>query len=407
MLELNGKYAAAKVFTDDVEEQSVSQIVNLLNQPFAQDSNPRFMPDVHAGKGCTIGTTMKINDCTCPNLVGVDIGCGMLVVELEERIDDFRRLDDIIHEHVPAGMNIHAHAKADFPINTLHCYAKLKNSEYLIRSIGSLGGGNHFIEIDRSSYGRDLLIIHTGSRNLGKQVCEIYMDIAAENLEYGQKALNKARNDLIEKLKAEHKEKEISEALKNLKNEFRKKYSAISKDLATITGNDLEDYLHDMKICQDFAKLNRETIADIILTEYSGKNLKQFSFWHCIHNYIDTENRILRKGAISARKDEPVIIPLNMRDGCIIGKGKGNPDWNDSGPHGAGRKMSRSAARQNLSMDSFEQSMEGIYSSTVNASTLDEAPAAYKNADEIIENVSESIEIIEIIKPVYNFKASE
>lgn len=407
MLELNGKYAAAKVFTDDVEEQAVSQIVNLLNQPFAQDSNPRFMPDVHAGKGCTIGTTMKINDCTCPNLVGVDIGCGMLVVELEERIDDFRWLDDIIHEHVPAGMNIHAHAKADFPINTLHCYAKLKNPEYLIRSIGSLGGGNHFIEIDRSSDGRDLLIIHTGSRNLGKQVCEIYMDIAAENLEYGQKALNKACNDLIEKLKAEHKEKEISEALKNLKNEFRKKYSAISKDLATVTGNDLENYLYDMKICQDFAKLNRETIADIILTEYFGKNLKQFSFWHCIHNYIDTENRILRKGAISARKNEQVIIPLNMRDGCIIGKGKGNPDWNYSGPHGAGRKMSRSAARQNLGMDSFEQSMEGIYSSTVNASTLDEAPAAYKNADEIIENVSESIEIIEIIKPVYNFKASE
>ena len=407
MLELNGKYAMAKVFTDDIEEQAVSQILNLLNQPFAKNSNPRFMPDVHAGKGCTIGTTMRINDCTCPNLVGVDIGCGMLVIELDERINDFKRFDDIIHQFIPAGMNIHTKAKADYPLDTLHCYKKLRNPDYLIRSIGSLGGGNHFIEIDRSASGKDLLIVHTGSRNLGKQVCEIYMDIAAENLEYGQNASNQACAELIEKLKAEHREKEISTELTKLKDEFHKKYASANKDLATVSGTDLENYLHDMKICQEFARLNRETIAEIILSEYFGKKLNQFTFWYCIHNYIDVDNRILRKGAISAQKNEMVIIPLNMRDGCIIGKGKGNPDWNYSGPHGAGRKMSRSAAKQNLSVNSFEKSMEGIYSSTVNASTLDEAPAAYKNADDIIENVSETIEIIEVIKPVYNFKASE
>ena len=407
MLELNGKYAMAKVFTDDIEEEAVSQIINLLNQPFAKDSNPRFMPDVHAGKGCTIGTTMKINDCTCPNLVGVDIGCGMLVIELDERIDDFARFDEIIHQSVPAGMNIHEKAKADYPIDNLHCYAKLRNPDYLIRSIGSLGGGNHFIEIDQSNDGKHWLIIHTGSRNLGKQVCEIYMDIAAENLEYGQKAMNAACNELIERLKEEGRTRDISIELAKLKEDYRKKNAAVSKDLATVSGNDLENYLHDMKICQEYAKLNRETIAGIILSEYFGKNLKDCVHWHCIHNYIDVDNRILRKGSISAQKDEMVIIPLNMRDGCIIGKGKGNPDWNFSGPHGAGRKMSRSAAKQKLNVESFEQSMEGIYSTTVNESTLDEAPAAYKNADEIIDNVSESIEIIEVIKPVYNFKAVE
>lgn len=407
MLELKGRYAEAKVFTDDIEEEAVAQIINLLNQPFAKDSNPRFMPDVHAGKGCTIGTTMQISTCTCPNLVGVDIGCGMLVVELPEPIDDFKRFDEIIHTYVPAGMEVHESAVADYPLKTLNCYAKLKRPDYLVNSIGSLGGGNHFIEIDQSADGRHWLIIHTGSRNLGKQVCEIYMKIAEENLEYGQKQLNLAINEMIENLKKAGREKEISSELARVKKEFREKHASLNKDLATISGSDLENYLHDMKICQEYAVLNRETIADIILTHYYGKKLNQFTHWQCIHNYIDVENRILRKGSISAQKDEMVIVPLNMRDGCIIGKGKGNPDWNYSGPHGAGRKMSRSAAKASLTVDSFEKSMEGIYSSTVNESTLDEAPAAYKDADEIVENISETIDIIEIIKPVYNFKASE
>lgn len=407
MFEIKGTYASAKIYTDDIEEEAVSQIMNLLNQPFARDSSPRFMPDVHAGKGCTIGTTMKINDCTCPNLVGVDIGCGMLVVELRERIDDFRKLDEIIHTSVPAGMEIHEKIQTDFPIEKLKCFKKLRNPDYLKRSVGSLGGGNHFIEIDQSIDGRHFLIIHTGSRNLGKQVCEIYMKIAQDNMKFGQNELNKACDELIRTYKAEGKERQIDSALKALKQEFRDKYASSEKDLAVIQGIDLENYLHDMKLCQEYAVKNRETIADIILKNYFSLPLADFESWQCIHNYIDVENRILRKGSISAQKDEPVIVPLNMRDGCIIGKGKGNPEWNYSGPHGAGRKMSRAKAKANLSVSSFEESMKGIYSSTVNESTLDEAPDAYKNADEIIENISETIKVIEIIKPVYNFKASE
>lgn len=407
MFELKGKYAVAKVFTDDIEEEAVSQIMELLNQPFSKDSNPRFMPDVHAGKGCTIGTTMRISDCTCPNLVGVDIGCGMLVIELDERIGDFAKFDEIIHTYIPSGMNVHDRKQTDFDLKRLHCYKKLKAPDYLVRSIGSLGGGNHFIEIDQSADGRHWLVIHTGSRNLGKQVCEIYMDIAQENLAYGQKEMNLAANRLVEELKEQGREKEISSRLKELKKEYKMKFASQPKDLATVSGIDLACYLDDMKISQEFARLNREMIASIILKHYFGKDMNKFTYWHCIHNYIDVENRILRKGSISAQKDEMVIVPLNMRDGCIIGKGKGNPDWNFSGPHGAGRKMSRSAAKKALTVDSFEKSMEGIYSTTVNQSTLDEAPAAYKDSDEIVEYVSDSIDIVEVIKPVYNFKASE
>ncbi|MCR5795767.1 MAG: RtcB family protein [Solobacterium sp.] len=406
MIEIKGDYAEAKVFTDDIEEQALAQIRELLDQPFAKDSHPRFMPDVHAGKGCTIGTTMHITDRACPNLVGVDIGCGMLVVPLKETIDDFEKLDAVIHRYVPAGMSAHEKAVIDYDISGLKCFGSLKNREYLICSLGTLGGGNHFIEIDRADDGSEYLVIHTGSRNLGKQVCEIYMEKAHEKMAYGKTALHEAGEQLILKLKEEGRSGEIAGALKDLKNEYKRRFSERKPDLAVLEGGDLEDYLHDMKLSQEFAKTNREMIADIILHAYFGSRLQEYDFWHCIHNYIDTDKRILRKGAISAEKGENVIIPLNMRDGCILGKGKGNPDWNCSGPHGAGRKMSRSAAVKNLSMEDFRQSMEGIFSSTVVESVIDEAPAAYKDSAGIIGNIAENIEIIQIIRPVYNFKAA-
>ena len=409
MFVLQGKYETAKVFTDDIEPEAISQIQELMNQPFAEGSHARFMPDVHAGKGCTVGTTMHINDCVCPNLVGVDIGCGMFVVELPGPIDNLERLDRIIHEKVPSGMNIHEHAVAEFDLKGLLCYSDLKRPDYLLQSIGSLGGGNHFIEIDEDENGHYYLVIHSGSRNLGKQVCEIYMDKAEKKLAYGQEQLNIASRDLIERLKAQHREREISAELKKLKEEYRTKFNAINKDLATISGQEMEDYLHDMNLTQKYAVLNRETMAAIILSDYydtktAGELIRNNS-WQCIHNYIDVENRILRKGAISAQKGEKVIIPLNMRDGCIIGIGKGNPDWNFSAPHGAGRRMSRSRAKQELTMSEFADSMKGVYTTSVLESTIDEAPMAYKDAEGIIENVEETIEILRIIKPVYNFKA--
>lgn len=407
MIEIKGKYADAKIFTDDIEEQALAQIRELLDQSFARDSHPRFMPDVHAGKGCTIGTTMHITDKVCPNLVGVDIGCGMLVVPLKEPVTDFERLDEVIHACIPAGMTVHEKAVIDYDISDLKCSEKLKRKDYLIRSLGSLGGGNHFIEIDRAEDGSQYLVIHTGSRNLGKQVCEIYMKKAQDRMEFGTNAMREAVDQLILKLKEEGREREIERSVRKLKEEFKQKFEEMKPDLAVLEGEDLEDYLHDMKLSQVFAKVNREMIADIILKKYFGTELKEYDFWHCIHNYIDTENRILRKGAISAEEGENVIIPLNMRDGCIIGKGKGNPDWNCSGPHGAGRKMSRSAAFKNLTMDDFRQSMEGIYSSTIAASVIDEAPAAYKDSTGIIDNIAESIEIMQIVRPVYNFKAAQ
>ena len=410
MLEIKGKYETAKVFTADIEMEAVSQIKELLNQPFAKGSHARFMPDVHAGKGCTVGTTMLIADCTCPNLVGVDIGCGMFVVELENRIDDFERLDKIIHEKIPSGMNVHAHAVSDFDLSSLRCFKDLNRPDYLLQSIGSLGGGNHFIEIDENEDGQHYLVIHSGSRNLGKQVCEIYMNKAEKKLKYGQEQLNIASKQLIERLKSERREREISSELAKLKKHFRNEFAAVNKDLATISGIDLEDYLHDMKITQAYAEQNREWMARIILSEYYGttvaEDLLRDHSWQCIHNYIDVNNRILRKGSISAQKDEMVIIPLNMRDGCIIGKGKGNPDWNFSAPHGAGRKMSRSRAKQELTMDEFKDSMKDIYTTSVLESTIDEAPMAYKDAEGIVDNIEDTVEILRIVKPVYNFKAS-
>ena len=407
MIELRGKYAEAKIFTDDVEEEAIAQITELLNQPFAEGSHPRFMPDVHAGKGCTIGTTMRIRDKVCPNLVGVDISCGMFVVKLPAKDIDLEVFDRIVHDSVPAGMEIHKRPVVKFDeLEDLACWNALKSKrEYFLCSIGTLGGGNHFIELDRSKDGSLYLIIHSGSRNLGKQACEHYMRIAEKKLLKIKSITNEETKAVIEALKAEGRVSEIADALKELSIKERNQLSALNKDLAVIDGEDLEDYMHDCAIINRYAKLNRETMAKLILSHYRW-NLSDLETFHTIHNYIDTESRTLRKGSISAAAGEKLIIPLNMRDGCIIGIGKGNEDWNESGPHGAGRRMSRSAAKNTLDLKAFEETMQGIYSTTVNASTLDEAPFAYKDSSGIIENIAETVDVIEVIKPVYNFKAS-
>ncbi|MBQ7991487.1 MAG: RtcB family protein [Solobacterium sp.] len=408
MIEIKGKYASAKIFTDDVEEEAVSQIKELLNQPFAKDSHPRFMPDVHAGKGCTIGTTMHIKEKVCPNLVGVDISCGMLCAKLPVKDIDFEKFDRIVHEKVPAGNNVHDKPVASFSeLPDLKCWNSLKsNQAYFLCSLGTLGGGNHFIEIDKAKDGSLWLIIHSGSRNLGKTVCDYYMQ-KAQALHKGGKVRNEQeRKELIEAYKREGRTSEIPDALKALSEKQKAVKEIQNKDLAVIEGYDLDDYLSDCAILNRYAKKNRETMAEQILSAY-GWHLSDLEFFHTIHNYIDTEARILRKGAISAKKGEKLIIPLNMRDGCIIAYGKGNPDWNESGPHGAGRKMSRSAAKRELDLEEFRETMKGIYSTTVDESTIDEAPFAYKDSVAIIENVGETVEILEIIKPVYNFKAAE
>ena len=407
-MEIKGRYAEAKIFTDEIEEAALSQIFTLLDQPFAKDADPRFMPDVHAGKGCTIGTTMKITDQVCPNLVGVDIACGMLVVRLDTKDIDLKKLDEAVHAAVPAGRNVHAAPAAVFDeITQLRCWKALKANEMYYRcSVGTLGGGNHFVEADRAEDGTLYLVIHSGSRNLGKAVCEHYMEKAEEMAESGRIREQTERTEMIGRMKKEGRQKEIPEALKELSKKFRTERAAFNKDLAVISGDALEDYLHDCAIINRYACLNRETMASRILAAF-GMKLADLEYFHTIHNYIDTEHRILRKGAISAAKGEKLIIPLNMRDGCILGIGKGNPDWNFSGPHGAGRKMSRAQAKKDLTVEEFKETMSGIYSTTVNASTLDEAPGAYKDSESIIVNVEESVEILEIIKPVYNFKASE
>lgn len=393
--------ADLKIFTDNIEQKAREQIDTLLEQPAFADCKVRIMPDVHAGAGCVIGFTANLGDKVIPNIVGVDIGCGMLVVFLGQATVNFEKLDAAIRGLIPAGMNVHESEDSEHLreqsrafINMLHCKSQLRNVEWLERSLCTLGGGNHFIEIDEDNNGGRYLIIHTGSRNLGKQVAEIYQQRAIDRF-YSTKDARKA---LIEQLKAEGREKDISAALKELKPDAK-----IPKDLCYLEGSDRDDYLHDMKVCQEFARVNRELISIRILHAMCWQ---PHTFFHTVHNYIDDENMV-RKGAISAKKGEPLLIPLNMRDGCILGRGKGNPDWNYSAPHGAGRIMSRRQARESVSLEDFKESMDGIYTTTVDESTLDESPMVYKPADEIVGNIQNTVEIINILKPVYNFKASE
>lgn len=396
-----------KIFTENIEPQALNQIYTLIKQPAFQDCKVRIMPDVHAGSGCVIGFTADLGEKVIPNIVGVDIGCGMKTVELGNIDVDFAKLDEVIRKYVPSGRNVHQEEDgfSENIINQLCCKDKLKNVDWLKRSGGTLGGGNHFVELDADEQENKYLIIHTGSRNIGKQVAEIYQQMAIDDLS-GEDALKEQTEKLIEEYKKSGKQKYIQKGIAELKEKFQPALS-VPKDLSYLTGEHREMYLHDMKLCQKFAFLNRIQIADTILINLLGHSTAMYTSFETIHNYIEHDTNMVRKGAISAKYGELLLIPINMRDGCIIGKGKGNPDWNMSAPHGAGRIMSRSKAKESISLDEFEQSMQGIYTTSVNQATIDESPMAYKPMEEIIENIKDTVEIVKIIKPIYNFKASE
>ena len=398
MFEIKGKFNTALCYATVVEDEAIEQIKRMCDYEFTEGSRIRIMPDVHAGKGCTIGTTMTIKDKAVPNIVGVDIGCGMYTVNLGRVDIDFERLDAAAH-FIPSGMDVWESRQESFDLQGLICYRELNDTKRLERSLGTLGGGNHFIEVDEAADGTKYLIIHSGSRNLGKQVAEHYQSLAIE-LSKGKEEYFKQRDEIIRTYKEQGRKSEIQAALKALS--WERKEPLMPEDLCFLYGKYIEDYLNDVEICQRFARRNREKMAEILL-ERTG--ISAGEAFHTIHNYIDTGEMILRKGAIAAHKGEKVLIPINMRDGSVLAVGKGNPDWNYSAPHGAGRIMSRSAAKDTLSLDEYIKAMEGVYTTSVNEETLDEAPMAYKSLEDIIDVIKESVDVIEVMKPVYNFKA--
>ena len=402
MFEIQGKINTAICYAKIVEESAIEQIRRMCDYELTENSRVRIMPDVHAGKGCTIGTTMTVVDKVCPNIVGVDIGCGMYTVKLVEKNLNFERIDEAAH-YIPSGMNTWEGRIERFDLTALKCFRSLSDTKRLERSLGTLGGGNHFIEIDKASDGTYYLIIHSGSRNLGKQVAEIYQQLAID-LHAGKEDYFVIRDEIINTYKAEGKRSEIQKALKELEEKYNTKAPDVPEDLCWLYGKFLEDYLHDVEICQQFARRNREKMAEIILERTGLTGIEPF---HTIHNYIDTNEMILRKGAIAAHAGEKVLIPINMRDGSVIAIGKGNPEWNYSAPHGAGRIMSRSKAKEAIDLEAYKASMKGIYTTSVNEQTIDEAPMAYKSIDDIIDVIRESVDIIDIMKPVYNFKAAD
>lgn len=402
MFEIKGKVNTAICYAKVVEDEAIEQIRRMCDYEFTRNSKVRIMPDVHAGKGCTIGTTMTIVDKAVPNIVGVDIGCGMLTVNLGKVDIDFTKLDEAAH-FVPSGKNVWEGRKERFDLQALRCYRSLKETKWLERSLGTLGGGNHFIEVDEGADGTKYLVIHTGSRNLGKQVAELYQQLAID-LHCGKEEYFKQREAIITEYKAAGRRDEIQAELKKLAASQEKKEADMPEDLCYLYGTYLDDYLHDVVICQDFARRNREKIAEVLI-ERAGFG-KVTDVFHTIHNYIDTDEMILRKGAIAAHAGEKVLIPINMRDGSVLAVGKGNPDWNYSAPHGAGRIMSRHKAKENLNLEDYKKAMEGIYTTSVNEATLDEAPMAYKSLEDIIDVIRDSVDIIDIMKPIYNFKAN-
>jgi len=398
-----------KIFTENIEPEALNQVYTLIKQPAFADCKVRIMPDVHAGAGCVIGFTADLGEKVIPNIVGVDIGCGMLTVELGNIDLNLATVDQIIRAKVPSGRNVHEGRPFAFDrLKELRCYRELKDTKRLERSIGTLGGGNHFIEVDVDEDGTKYLIIHTGSRNLGKQVAEYYQNLAIEIMQ-GKDELYAKQEQLIAEYKAQGRRKEIQKAIKELHRKFNPNPLNIPKDLCYLTGKYREDYLHDMEICQHFASLNRYHIANTIIGDLFGADIAYWKLpmFETIHNYIEFGTNMVRKGAISAKAGEPLLIPINMCDGCILGKSKGNEDWNCSAPHGAGRIMSRSKAKEVVSLKEFEDSMQGIFTTSVGQSTIDEAPMVYKPMAEIVENIADTVEIVKIIKPIYNFKASE
>lgn len=395
---IKGRYNTAVCFAKVIEQEAIDQIRRMCDYPFTEGSRIRIMPDVHAGAGCTIGTTMTITDKAVPNVVGVDIGCGMYTVDLGKGDLDFARIDEAAH-YIPSGMNVWEGRREKFDLTGLHCFRELKDTARLERSLGTLGGGNHFIEVDRAQDGTNYLIIHSGSRNLGLQVARIYQNLAIE-LHSGKEEYLRQRDEIIQSYKEQGRRKEIQQALKELR--WDRQEADMPEDLCYLYGVYLDRYLHDVEICQDFARRSREKMAEIIM-ERAG--LSGRDGFHTIHNYIDTSEMILRKGAIAAHKGEKVLIPINMRDGSVLAVGRGNPEWNMSAPHGAGRLMSRTKAKEDLSLEEYRKTMEGIYTTSVNESTLDEAPMAYKSLDDIIDVIRDSVDVVDVMKPVFNFKA--
>ena len=402
MIEIIGQYNTAKCFTGQLEDGAREQIKSVCDTKAFASSKIRIMPDVHAGKGCTIGTTMTITDKIVPSMVGVDIGCGMYTVYLGQIEVDFEKIDEAAH-YIPCGRSVWDGRQERFDLTQLRCYRNLKDTKRLERSLGTLGGGNHFIEIDVDENGGKYLVIHSGSRNLGTQVAEFYQQIAVD-LNLGKEDYFKKRDEIIATYKAEGRRSEIQDALKKMAKEWEAKEPTLPRDLCYLYGSFMDDYLHDVDICQKFAERNRAKIAEIIL-ERTGMVANEA--FQTIHNYIDVAEMILRKGSVSAKDGEKLLIPINMRDGSLICIGKGNEDWNYSAPHGAGRLMSRSAAFERLTMAEYEAEMAGIYSTCVVPDTLDESPMAYKSMDEIVENIEPTAEIACRIKPIYNFKAAE
>lgn len=399
MFEIKGQINTAICYASVVEEKAIEQIRRICDYEFTRDSKIRIMPDVHAGKGCTIGTTMTVVDKVVPNIVGVDIGCGMYTVNLGKIDVDFEKLDAAAH-FIPSGMNIWKGRQERFNLQELHCYRSLKNTKWLERSLGTLGGGNHFIEVDQAQDGTKYLVIHTGSRNLGKQVAELYQQLAVD-LNKGKETYFQQRDEIIRSYKEQGRKKEIQAALEAIS--WNKREATIPEDLCHLYGSFFENYMHDIEICQHFAKRNREKIAEILLSRTGMTGTDAF---HTIHNYIDTKEMILRKGAIAAHKGEKVLIPINMKDGSILAVGKGKLEWNYSAPHGAGRIMSRTKAKNELSLEEYKNVMKGVYTTSVNENTLDEAPMAYKSLNDIIDVIQESVDVIEVLKPIYNFKAN-
>ena len=405
MKEIKGMYSSAKVFTDIIDEKAVEQIQTLCNQEFTKDAKIRIMPDAHAGVGCVIGFTANLGELVIPNIVGVDIGCGMLTVDLKDSQIDLEKLDQIIRKYIPSGTSVHSGRIMRFDkLQELYCYRELKDSKRIERSIGTLGGGNHFIEVDVDENNHSYLVIHTGSRNLGKQVAQYYQNLAYD-LMAGKDELLFKQEQLISDYKKQGRKDELQEAIKELRKNFIAKEVQLPKELCYLSGKYREQYLHDMAICQEYATLNRQMIAKIILKQLLDMSLEEFDYFETIHNYIDHDENIMIKGAVSAKLNEKILIPINMRDGSLTCLGKGNEEWNQSAPHGAGRLYSRQKAKELFSLNEFEDQMQGIYSTSINQHTLDECPMAYKSMDDIVNNIGETATIIQVIKPIYNFKA--